>query len=73
MRGSLRFIILILTIFFASLAQPQEPASLKQFLEKRLSDPPNASPPSFEAVLRVVDSLGTANAGEIQASLPLLS
>jgi len=73
MRGSLGNIILILTAFFASLAQPQEPTTLKHFLEKRLSDPPNTSPPPYEALLRVVDSLGTANGGEIQASLPLLS
>jgi hypothetical protein len=58
---------------FANVAISQQPTALKPFLEKRLSDRPDANPPSYDALLRVVNSLEASSAEDIQASLPLLS
>lgn len=65
-------VLLASTIFFATMAYPQQAGTLKAFFEGRLSDRPSASPPPYETLLRVADSIGSCSPGEIRASLPLI-
>jgi len=47
--------------------------NLKSFFEKRLSDNLNTPPPSYEALLAVIDSISGSTPVAIQSTLPLLS
>jgi hypothetical protein len=51
----------------------QSAPNLKVFIEKRLSDKSDAAPPSYEALLAVVDGIGKTAPSDIQAVLPSLA
>ncbi len=62
---------LLFCVWAPSNAQPT--SNLKSFLEKRLSDRADATPPTYEALLAVIDSVGKSSQADIRSSLPLLS
>ena len=47
--------------------------NLKSFFEKRLSDKADTPPPSYAALLEVIDTIGKSSPTDIQFTLPLLS
>lgn len=47
--------------------------SLTTFFEKRLQDPADAPPPSYEVLLKVVDSIPTLSTAEVEAALTPLT
>lgn len=65
--------VLASVLLIASVAYAQEPTTLKAFFEQRLADRPDASPPPYGTLLRLVDSVGASSASEIQAILPLIT
>jgi hypothetical protein len=57
-----------------ALSNAQQPApNLKSFFEKRLSDKADTPPPSYEALLAVIDTIGKSDRTDIQSTLPFLS
>lgn len=56
------------------LSNAQQPTlNLMRFFEKRLSDKADTPPPSYEALLTVIDTIGKSSAIDIKSTLPLLS
>lgn len=62
----------LLCAWAASHAQ-QPPPNLKRFLEKRLSDRADAAPPTYEALLAVIDTIAKSSRADLESALPLLS
>lgn len=62
--------VLAAGVLILGIAYAQPPSALKAFFDSRLADRQDAAPPPYESLLRVVDSIGAANAAEIQAALP---
>ncbi len=66
------YILLASSLLVASVAYTQQSTTPKAFFENRLADRPDASPPPYDTLLRVVDSIGASSVGELQAILPLI-
>ncbi len=66
-------ILLASGLLIASVAYTQQATTPKAYFEKRLVDRPDAPPPPYGTLLRVVDSVGASSAGEIEVILPLIS
>lgn len=61
-------------LYARELSQAQQPApNLRSFFEQRLSAKAGTAPPSYEALLAVIDTIGTSTATDIQSTLRLLS
>jgi hypothetical protein len=57
-----------------ALSNAQQPApNLQSFFEKRLSDKADTPPPSYGALLTVIDAIGKSALTDIQSTLPVLS
>ena len=65
---------LLMTFLIASMCLAQDPRlPLYSFFQKRLADRPDSAPPSYESLLKAIDSIDGASASDISKIFPLLS
>ena len=66
--------ILFLTISLSGVASSQSlDPSLKSFFEARLLDKKDSKPPSYEELLRVIDTVSAASSESIRSALPVIN